>query len=135
MEEIDRDFAMEMISKYGEDRFYHCCKRTGGGISALLLHMDLNGSEKEESRQRLISIGINPFAKPEVIIEETGREIVCRIAYGFVRYYKEMGLKRHELPSSMNARMIFGEENKWVSGYVKLLDSFPNWSLDKILPE
>lgn len=136
IEEIDKDFAQTIISRYGEERFYHCCKRTGGGISALKLHMDLNQLDKYSSRRCLLSMGIDPYSKPVAgPSEENHRETMCRIAFGFVRFYKEMGRRDHELPAELNARMILGENNKWVSGYVKLLDSFPDWDLDKVLPE
>ena len=134
MDELNKDFAMEMVSEYGEERFYHCCKRTSGGLYVLKLHMDINESDSENSRRYLLSIGIDPYAHPSVILE-TPRETMCRIAFGFVRFYKEMGLRKHELPASLNARMILGEQNKWVSGYVALLDSFPDWNLDVILPK
>lgn len=136
MEDIDKDFALLMISRYGEDRFYHCCSRTGGEFSALILHMHLNDSERFRSHQYLLSIKIDPYLKPsDARPSETHREAICRIAYGFVRFYKEMGLRSHELPSELNARMILGEQNKWVAGYVKLINSFPNWDVDRLLPE
>lgn len=135
MDVIDKEFAIEMIKKYGEDRFYHSCKRTMDSVSTLKLHMDLNGFDREKSQRFLRSVGIERMSKKIGVEKETSREIVCRIAFGFVRYYKEFGLKTHKLPEIMNARMIFGETNKWVVGYVRLLETFPDWNLDKVLPE
>jgi hypothetical protein len=135
MEDMDKDFATKMIKVYGEERFYHCCKRTGSGLSVLKLHMALNESERLDSYRYLLSVGIDPYARPVSGPDETHRETMCRIAYGFVRFYKEMGRKKHELPPELNARMVFGEQNQWVINYVKLLDSFPDWNLDKLVPE
>lgn len=132
MEEMEKDFAKKMIDVYGEERFYHCYKRTGsGGLSVLKLHMDLNDCDRSTSYHYLRTIGIDAYARPAASLEETHREVVCRIAYGFVKFYKEMGRKKHELPAELNVRMIFGENNNWVSKYVKLLDSFPDWHLDE----
>lgn len=136
MDQSDRDFADEMIKRYGEERFYHSCKRTGGGLSSLKLHMAINDSELEESRMRLLSLGFTAgdMRQLKVDNDEPINESLCRIAFGFVRFYKEMGLRSHELPSSMNARMILCDQNRWTSGYVKLLNSFPDWNFEKVLP-
>ena len=127
MEQIDKDFALEMISLYGEDRFYNCCKRTGGGLATLKLHMELNGTTRDKSRERLLSIRIDPYARPVAGPAETSRETVCRIACGFVRFYKELGRRSHELPAKLKARMLLGETNEWVREYASLLQTFPDW--------
>lgn len=133
MDQSDRDFAEEMIKKYGEERFYHSCKRTGGGLSSLKLHMAINDSEPYESKMRLFSLGFtsSDMRQLKVANDEPVGESLCRIAFGFVRFYKEMGLRNHELPPSMNVRMILCDQNKWTSGYVKLLDSFPDWDFER----
>lgn len=126
MEQVDRDFADEMIRQYGEDRFYHSCKRTGGANEAFGLHMQLNGNDREKSLRFLASIGISSF-EPRITAPEGGRETMCRIAYGLVRYYKEFALRDHRLPAVLNARMILGESNDWVRKYSELLRTFPDW--------
>lgn len=127
MDQLDRDFAGELIKKYGEDRFYHSCKRTRDSYSALRLHMELNSCGREESERFLRSIGIDRMSHRVGAGKETPREILCRIACGFVRYFKEFGLRTHKLPSVLHARMLLGETNEWVRSYAKLLETFPDW--------
>jgi hypothetical protein len=126
IEQTDRDFAEELIRHYGEDRFYHSCKRTAGYVEALWLRSQLTGGEREESARFLASIGIRPSVNTWVA--ESGREAVCRVAYGLVRYYKDFALKEHKLPPVLNARMILGESNEWVRKYSELLQTFPDWN-------
>jgi len=128
MEQLDREFAEEMIKKYGEDRFYHSCKRTMDSASALKLHMELNGCGKEKSETFLKSIGIVRISKKVGASAETDRETMCRIAYGLVRHYKEFGLRTHKLPWVISAQMLLGETNEWVKSYARLLETFPDWN-------
>lgn len=127
MDEIDKDFAEEMISRYGADRFYHSCKRTGSAADAFRLHMQLNGHNGLESAKFLASIGIN-YMEESIFVFDAGRETMCRIAYGLVRYYKEFALRDHRLPPVLHARMVLGGDNEWVKKYVELLRAFPDWN-------
>lgn len=126
MDEVDKDFAEEMIRRYGADRFYHSCKRTADAADAYRLHMQLNGHDAVKSAEFMASIGIN-YREPPNFVSDSGRETMCRIAYGLVRYYKEFALREHALPPVLHARMILGGDNEWVRKYVELLRTFPDW--------
>jgi hypothetical protein len=135
MNEENRDFANELIKQYGEDRFYHCCMRTSSPYATaemwLLLNADDSLTREENKRnchQFLESISIRPgFVSgiPLHPVDDFMRADLCRIAFGFCRWWKEFGLKKMNLPANIHARMVLGENNEWVRNYVKLLNDEP----------
>ena len=128
MDEADKDFADELIRVFGEDRFYHSCKRTMDSFSAYKLHMSLNGCIAEQSLIPLGRIGISYEFPSKQNRDLNDRETMCRITYGLTRYFKEFALKTHRPPDGIHARMILGETNEWVRMYSKLLETFPDWN-------
>lgn len=132
IDEENKTFAEELMKKYGEDRFYHSCHRTSGNIQTSLVYMALNENH-ENINAFFNSIGLPACGGNsstlasimEPLLEP--RTNMCRIAFGFCRYWKEFGLKTHKLPFNLHARMVFGDKNEWVENYIKLLDKFPDW--------
>jgi hypothetical protein len=132
MTDDDRQFAKELIEFLGEERFYHCCKRTSSPMNTLRLHNELNKCTVEQSETSLRAIGITmnlPHAgfTFQSGIEDTYHNL-CRIAFGFCRFWKEFGRKTHTLPDHIHARMVLGENNEWTKQYVELLQKFPDWN-------
>lgn len=133
MTEDDRQFAKELIEFLGEERFYHSCKRTSSPVVTMTLHNELNKCTVEQSETSLRKIGIQIHQPAHVgytflpCIYETHQHL-CRIAFGFCRFWKEFGRKTHTLPDHIHARMTLGENNEWTKQYVELLQKFPDWN-------
>ena len=126
------DFAQELIKQYGEDRFYHCSNRTTEPSTTTLLYIALNeGCDKETCNSFFRSIGLSQcvwlytanYKDIDLRLE------LCRIAYGFCRWWKEFGLRTHKLPFHLHARMILDQKNEWTERYVKLIETFPDWQM------
>ena len=145
MTEDDRQFAKELIEFLGEERFYHSCKRTSSPNQTLLLHNELNKCTPEQSEASLRAMGINHWIisntpSPAGYTPNFGAGYttlptienpyhnLCRIAFGFCRFWKEFGRKTHTLPDHIHARMVLGENNEWTKKYVELLRKFPDWN-------
>ena len=131
MTDDDAQFAKELIEFLGEERFYHCCKRTSSAMNTLKLHNQINKCSVEQSEASLRSIGIAMNLPHAGYTFHSGIEDMyhnlCRIACGFCRFWKEFGRKKHTLPDHIHARMVLGENNEWVKQYVELLQKFPDW--------
>jgi hypothetical protein len=141
-EDTNKDFAKELIERYGEDRFYHSCSRTKseekvfwGNLAkrTLSVYLYLNtNTDKETCDNFFRSLGLKDCVWPTFIdkipisiksfpkIEP--RKEMCRIAYGLSFYFKEFGLKTYKLPMHIHARMILGEKNEWVESYLKIIE-------------
>jgi hypothetical protein len=139
------DFAEELIKQYGEDRFYHCSNRTTPPAKTTLVYIVLNENCTQESCNSFFrSIGLeqcvwryHPDRKDFMskrLLDDPNfaldlHEEMCRIAFGFCRWWKEFGLRTHKLPFHLHARMVLDKKNEWVDQYVKLIETFPDWQL------
>lgn len=135
------DFALEMIKKYGEDRFYHNLRRTEsdeyGNIRTVIIYAILNqDTDKESCNNFFRSIQLKDciwqWDFDRITITEStlfGLKVdlrleMCRTAYGFSKRFKEFGLRTCELPDHIHARMILGEKNEWVIKYLKFIEEY-----------
>lgn len=141
MDELNKDFAEELMRQYGEDRFYHCCLRTSNDFSTAEMWLMLNWKDDltteenyEDCIRSLNNLGIRNV--PTGILGYKGRmepvtdhvrSDMCRIAFGFCRWWKEYGLRTHKLPAHLHARMVLGDNNEWVKNYMNLLETYPEW--------
>jgi hypothetical protein len=139
IDEGNKEFAEELIKKYGEDRFYHSCIRTSGPEHTVITYMILNElsggmDDAEACRSFFTGIGLGSKVKPQLLPflkhmaqQYEARQNMCRIAFGFCRFWKEFGLRTHVLPDHLHARMLLDEPNEWVRNYAQLLEKFPDW--------
>lgn len=142
-DDTNKDFGIELIKRYGTDRFYHSCRRTESGdygsYRAVFIYLYLNNdADKHSCNNFFTSIGLKDCVWPWISEDSTQSQIdfikkhfeidprteMCRIAYGLCRYFKEFGLRTHKLPDHIHARMILGEKNKWVVDYLKFLEEY-----------
>jgi len=132
MSDTNIDFAEDLIKSFGEDRFYHCCHRMSGRKQTVFLYHKLNKNiEVEKCLQFFNNIGLNADGNIHSIIVLCNnlnftdivdmREEMCKIAYGFSRFWKEYGLRRHVLPDHIHVRMLLAEKNEWVENYITWL--------------
>jgi hypothetical protein len=129
MDDTNKDFAKELIKQYGEDRFYHCCNRTSNTAQTLRVYHTLNEDHDLQTcsqffktlnlpAQEWISRGLKLSNVEDLRVD------LCRISFGFSRYWKEFGLKSYILPDHLHARMILGEKNEWVEKYIETIKKF-----------
>lgn len=129
------EFAKELMQHFGEDRVYHCCRRTAGLHFAILaVQIRLALEPTSEPRQcveffRSIGIEINESLVSKVFRHPSQKEQIkwedmCMVAFGFCKFWKEFGRRTHNLPGHLHARMILGEKNEWTEKYVELLEDF-----------
>jgi len=126
MKDIEIDFAKDLVSRFGEDRFYHAMIRWGFSHELVLTHIALGGTEQEWTRKcdelRLGSVeGIASFPPGHDFLEGEAWEVMCRTAYALSLHFKEYAIKRKALPSSIHARMLMGSQNKWTKKYIEWL--------------
>jgi hypothetical protein len=123
------DFARELVQHFGQDRFYHCYMRNGGNIvHAVQIHAALAPPEIQPWQfvEFFNSIGLRideslaskAIRHPEKTVEW---EDMCRVAFGFCKFWKEFGRRTHELPDHIHIRMILGDKNEWTEKYAELL--------------
>ena len=137
MDPCNVDFAREMVTAFGEDRFYHAVHRpiVGGvaGVSAKrearLIFLALGGSDQKWANKcSELKLGYAPWGRSDYREKEMDAEEVrsalCRTAFMIARHYKEYALKRPEMPPSIHARMVLDSQNEWTSKYVKVLEEF-----------
>lgn len=121
------EFARELIQHFGNDRFYHCYLRNDGSvIDAIRIYNLLGPSEMQPWQvvEFFKSIGImveagNVLRSPEKNIDWND---MCRVAFGFCKFWKELGRRSYELPDHIHARMILGEKNAWTEKYAATLE-------------
>jgi hypothetical protein len=136
MDEENREFAQELIKKYGSDRFYHSCLRTSDVQTTLRIYFNLNEHDDFKCSEFMRDIGIYvdeflfkesaliPKIQPTTKVElsrEDARFHLCRIAFGFCLNWRELGLRTPELPAHIQSRMILGESNQWVENYALII--------------
>jgi hypothetical protein len=129
------EFARELVQEFGNDRFYHCYLRNDGTIiDAICIYALLGPSEIKPWQvvEFFKSIGItveemlveNILRRPpEKIIDWSD---MCRVAFGFCKFWKELGRRKYELPDHIHARMILGEKNEWTEKYAATLEDLKN---------
>jgi hypothetical protein len=147
-DDLSRQFAHDLIKHYGEDRFYHSCLRTSSVAACAGMWLALNCETVGEDETRrmveyLESIGIHDSigirehvylyqqhisSAEELRFDDKNLwENLCRVSFGFCRWWREFGLKTHKLPVHIHARMILGENNEWTRNYTSLVERFPDW--------
>jgi hypothetical protein len=128
------EFAKELTQHFGNDRFYHCYLRNDGSIiDAICIYALLGPSEMQPWQvvEFFKSIGImveetlagKILRSPEKTIDWND---MCRVAFGFCKFWKELGRRSHELPDHIHARMILGEKNAWTEKYAATLEDLKN---------
>jgi hypothetical protein len=129
-DDINKEFAKEVISFYGEDRFYHSSLQTGSFLQTKRVFHWLVGTQAnfEEIVQKyklhsLIFEKPFPFASKNSLSQEQSRSEMCRIVFSLCNNYKKFGLKSKIPPSHIQARMVLGEKNEWVEKYAKLMQN------------
>ena len=124
------EFARELAQHFGKDRFYHCYLRNDGSIiDAICIYALLSPSEMQPWQV------VEFFKSIGIIVEETlARNVLrrlektidwddmCRVAFGFCKFWKELGRRSHELPDQIHTRMILCEKNAWTEKYAATLE-------------
>lgn len=128
MEELERDFAEDMIKRFGEDRFYHAMLRWGAPRELKLVHLGLGGTEADWRRKcdelRLMMTGEDIMSFPVRPAFKKGEpwEVLCRTACTISVCFKEYALKVPRLPPHLHARMLLGSQNDWTRKYVEKIE-------------
>ena len=122
------EFAKELAQHFGNDRFYHCYLRNDGRIiDAICIYILLGPSEMRPWQvvEFFKSIGI---MVEEMLVKNVPEEKIidwsdmCRVAFGFCKFWKVLGRRSHELPDHIHARMILSEKNTWTEKYAAMLE-------------
>jgi len=123
MTESEKNFALEVIKKYGEDRFYHSCLRTSDHFTTAKIYKEINeDATKNQISQFLNMLGINLVEKTnQWNNDETGTEAICRIIYGLFKYKKQFAIKASRLPDALHNRMVLTNKNEWIKKYIELI--------------
>lgn len=125
MEDMEKDFAKDMIKRFGEDRFYHAMLRWGTPRELKLIHVGLGGTEAEWVRKcdelRLVTVGEGIISFPALPAFSKGEpwEVLCRTAFTISACFKEYALKAPTLPPQLHARMVLGAQNEWTRKYAE----------------
>lgn len=126
----NKQFAAELISIYGEDRFYHC-SMSGGFLQTRRIFKWLSGLnadfDKIVQKYNLQCLAVEkpfPFRKDDLLSKEQARSEMCRIVFGFCKNYKKFGLINKKPPANIQARMILGDKNEWVEKYAELMKEY-----------
>lgn len=130
MEKIDKSLAIDLIKKYGEDRFYHACLRTSNHQQTEKIYKEINEKATKEQVFRFFNdFGLN-LIKPQKrkwpgqytsYEEETNTESLCRIIYGLFKYKKELAIRDKRLPDHLHNRIMLTEKNDWIEKYVETI--------------
>ena len=129
MEEIDRDFANDLIRYFGEDRFYHALLRWGRPREAKLFHVAMGGKESEweskcdQLRLRMVGEDILSFPVKPAMDKGEAWAILCRIGFTISKHYKEFAARSPTLPPPIHARMVLGNQNEWTKKYAEWLQN------------
>jgi hypothetical protein len=132
------EFARDLIQHFGNDRFYHCYLRNDGSIIDAVCIYTLLGPADMQPWQ-----SVDFFKSIGIMVEETlatnilrGCNIerektidwidMCRVAFGFCKFWKELGRRTHRLPDHIHVRMILGEKNEWTEKYAAVLEDLKN---------
>lgn len=140
MDSCNIDFAREMVTSFGEDRFYHAIHRPMAGDAtfglaakreARLIFLALGGSNQGwRNKCAELKLGYIPGSRDDYreteMSPDEARTALCRTAFMIARHYKEYALKRPEMPPSIHARMVLDSQNEWTAKYVKFLEDFEN---------
>lgn len=127
MVDIEIDFAKELMTKFGEDRFYHAMLRWGQPRELKLVHLALGGTEQgwiqkcDELRLRMVEEMTSFPIRPD-FAEGEAWEAMCRTACT-LSVCKEYAMRGKVLPPSIHARMVMGNQNQWTKKYVEWLDT------------
>lgn len=120
MDGTNLDFASEMLSAFGEDRFYHAMERAGLGGCGLSIFKSRGGDEEGWRRMRgelrlkgdaLLNV------QPHYHSDDDMREILCKVAFTISKHHKEFALRSPKLPPSIHARMLLDVQNEWTRKY------------------
>ncbi len=129
MQEEDKNFALEIIKIYGEDRFYHSCLRGSTHLKTKELYKKINNASEEQANFFFRQMGLEfvpSYVMPIsdlLLPEETDHRTLCRIIYNLFKYKKEFAIKEKQLPDHLHARMMFMEKNEWVEKYIEEISS------------
>lgn len=130
------DFAREMISAFGEDRFYHAATRptVRGASNSILgskarqIFLALGGSHQvwpAKCHELKLSHQLRETDLKEIEINpEESRSILCRTAFMIAKHHKEYAHKKPKMPANIHARMILDSQNEWTQRYIEVLEEF-----------
>jgi hypothetical protein len=122
MDDGSKEFAEELIARFGEDRFYHALIRFGSMRQARLSHQLVGGDESDWGR-KVSDFRLNKPSSPQELKnflkweEDESYRVMCMTAFALSKHHKQYALKTGELPSSIHARMMLGQQNEWTKRY------------------
>jgi len=122
MDDGSKEFAEELIARFGEDRFYHALIRFGSMRQARLTHNLVGGDQSDWSR-KVSDFRLNKPSGPQELKnfleweEDESYRVMCMTAFALSKHHKEYALKTKELPSAVHARMMLGQQNEWTKRY------------------
>lgn len=123
MDECNLEFAKEMISAFGEDRFYHALMRLGNYREAKAFYTELGGKDWDSKAHEMkIRFGMPSLGMDNFDLDDgLAREILCRTVCTIALHHKEFAMRRPNMPPHIHARMVLDEQNEWTRKYVEAI--------------
>lgn len=123
MDGTNLDFAGEMLSAFGDDRFYQAMDRAGWSVYSRSLFKALGGDDRAWDRAK-VELRLKGDSLMVAHLPEEGdmREILCEVAFTISQNHKEFALRSPRLPASIHARMMLDSQNIWTRKYAENIE-------------